>query len=49
MQGVSAATAYTRVGALIDECDRVGVSCVVALNPDADLVHHRVQEVGPRR
>ena len=31
--GTSAATAYRRVGALIDECDRAGVSCVVGLNP----------------
>ena len=40
IQGASAATACLRVGALIDECDRAGVRCVVALNPDADLAHN---------
>ena len=52
MQGTSAATAYRRVGALIDECDRAGVRCVVALNPDADLAHNGVvpaAEAEPRR
>ena len=52
MQGASAVTAYRRVGALIDECDRAGVRCVVALNPDADLAHNGVvpaAEAEPRR
>jgi len=52
MQGASAATACRRVGALIDECDRAGVRCVVALNPDADLAHHGMvpaAEAEPRR